>query len=106
MKKPSRAIPEDSDDLRPQYRFDYAASRPNTYAALLEGRAIAVVLDPEVAAGIPYVGVGEHCAPGCHECRAAAISPYSSWEDERAVEQPVAADEVRKGKAARPSPLN
>src|SRR3989442_14787875 len=53
MKKRSRAILEDSDDLRPDYRFAYAASRPNPYASLLKGRAIAVVLDPDVAAAFP-----------------------------------------------------
>src|SRR2546422_2777159 len=53
MKKRSKAILDDSDDLRPEYRFNYATSRPNPYAALLKGRAIAVVLDPEVAAVFP-----------------------------------------------------
>lgn len=53
MKKPSKAILEDSDNLRPEYRFDYGASRPNPYALPLKGRAIAVVLDPEVAAAFP-----------------------------------------------------
>jgi len=53
MKKQGRAIPERSDDLKPEYRFDYAASRPNPYAKLLKGRAIAVVLDPEVAVAFP-----------------------------------------------------
>jgi len=53
MKKQSRAISEASDDLKPEYRFDYAASRPNPYAASLKGRAIAVVLDPEVAERFP-----------------------------------------------------
>jgi hypothetical protein len=53
MKKRSRAVREESDDLRPEYRFDYAASRPNPYAAALRGRAIAVVLDPEVAQAFP-----------------------------------------------------
>ena len=53
MKKRSKALPEDSDDLRPEYRFDYATARPNPYAARLKGRAIAVVLDPEVAAAFP-----------------------------------------------------
>ena len=53
MKKRSRAVRKESDDLRPEYRFDYAASRPNPYAAALQGRAIAVVLDPEVAQAFP-----------------------------------------------------
>jgi hypothetical protein len=53
MRKRSRGIREDSDDLRPEYRFDYAVARPNPYAAALKGRAIAVVLEPEVAAAFP-----------------------------------------------------
>jgi hypothetical protein len=53
MRKRNRTILEDSDDLRPEYRFDYSASRPNPYAASLKGRTIAVVLDPEVAAAFP-----------------------------------------------------
>ena len=53
MKKRSSAIPGDCDDLKPEYRFDYAVARPNSYAPSLKGRAIAVVLDPEVAAAFP-----------------------------------------------------
>src|SRR5258705_6688735 len=53
MKKPSRTSAEASDDLRPEYRFDYATARPNPYAARLKGQAVAVVLDPEVAAAFP-----------------------------------------------------
>jgi len=53
MKKRSRAVREGSDELRPEYRFDYGASRPNPYAESLRGRAIAVVLDPEVAQAFP-----------------------------------------------------
>lgn len=36
-------------DLRPEYRFDYRRARPNRLAAQLPG-AVAVVLDPDVAA--------------------------------------------------------
>jgi uncharacterized DUF497 family protein len=48
MKKRSRAARGESDDLRPEYGFDYPASRPNPYAESLKGRAIAVVLDPRL----------------------------------------------------------
>lgn len=51
MKKPSRTSAEVSDDLRPEYRFDYTTARP--YAARLKGQAVAVVLEPEVAAAFP-----------------------------------------------------
>ena len=35
--------------LRAEYRFDYAKSRSNRFAARMEGGAVAVVLDPDVA---------------------------------------------------------
>lgn len=53
MRKPSKAISGESDDLRPEYRFDYSKARPNPYAARLKGKAVAVVLDAEVAAAFP-----------------------------------------------------
>jgi hypothetical protein len=37
------------DDLRKEYRFDYADARPNRFAAALKGRTTAVMLDPDVA---------------------------------------------------------
>ncbi len=37
------------DDMRREYRFDYRSARPNRFAAVLEGRTTAVVLDPDVA---------------------------------------------------------
>jgi hypothetical protein len=53
MKKPSRARSERSDELRPEYRFDYSKARPNPYAGRLTGMAVAVLLDAEVAAAFP-----------------------------------------------------
>ena len=53
MRKPSSAVSESSDELRPEYRFDYSKARPNPYAARLKGKAVAVVLDAEVAAVFP-----------------------------------------------------
>ncbi|HEX4952020.1 MAG TPA: hypothetical protein VF017_01310 [Thermoanaerobaculia bacterium] len=38
------------DDLRPEYRFDYSRAKPNRFAAQFEAGAVAVVLDPDVAA--------------------------------------------------------
>lgn len=50
MKKPeTRNGSQDRDDLRAEYSFDYSRARPNPYAGDLEGRAVAVVLDPDVA---------------------------------------------------------
>jgi hypothetical protein len=49
-KKVSRAKARTSrDDMRREYRFDYAKARPNRFAAILQGRTTAVVLDPDVA---------------------------------------------------------
>lgn len=53
MRKPRKAVPGDSDDLRSEYRFDYSKSRTNPYASRLKGKAVAVVLDAEVAAAFP-----------------------------------------------------
>jgi hypothetical protein len=53
MKKASSAVSQRADELRPEYRFDYTKARPNPYAARLKGKAVAVVLDAEVAAAFP-----------------------------------------------------
>ena len=49
-----------SDDLRPEYDFDYAKSRPNPYAARLRAAArhstndvVLVSLEPDVAKAFP-----------------------------------------------------
>lgn len=44
------AKPEAPDDLRDEYRLDYAQSRPNRFASRMSGTTVAVVLDPDVAA--------------------------------------------------------
>ena len=38
------------DDLRNEYDIDYSKSKPNRFATKLEKGAVAVVLDPDVAA--------------------------------------------------------
>lgn len=53
MKKPSSKKRDSTDDLRAEYDFDYSKARPNPYAARLRGRAVAVVLDPDVAEAFP-----------------------------------------------------
>lgn len=53
MKKTKKTSREHADDLRPEYAFDYSKARPNPYAARLKGRAVAVVLEPDVAAAFP-----------------------------------------------------
>ncbi len=39
-----------SDELRPEYDFDYGKAKPNRFAAGLKKGGRVVVLDPEVAA--------------------------------------------------------
>lgn len=39
-----------ADDLRPEYRFDYRKAKSNRFTAVMKEPAIAVVLDPDVAA--------------------------------------------------------
>jgi uncharacterized protein len=41
---------ERSYELRPEYRFDYSKAKPNRFAKRMSAEAIAVVLDPDVAA--------------------------------------------------------
>ena len=53
MKKASSKKRDSTDDLRAEYDFDYRKARPNPYAARLKGRAVAVVLDPDVAEAFP-----------------------------------------------------
>ena len=45
---PSRA--KSRDMMRAEYRFDYRKAKPNRFAARMSAGAIAVVLDPDVAA--------------------------------------------------------
>jgi hypothetical protein len=39
-----------SDDLRPEYQFDYRQAKPNRFAAGLSQGGRMIVLEPEVAA--------------------------------------------------------
>ena len=53
MKRASKTVRKTSDDLRPEYVFDYSKAKANPYAARLRGRVVAVVLEPDVAAAFP-----------------------------------------------------
>jgi hypothetical protein len=53
MKRASKTVRDSSDDLRPEYVFDYSKAKANPYAARLKGRTVAVVLEPDVAAAFP-----------------------------------------------------
>jgi hypothetical protein len=48
MKRTHRE-PKGTDELRPEYDFDYSKARPNRFAARMRGTALAVVLEPDVA---------------------------------------------------------
>jgi len=39
----------DSDDMRPEYRFDYSKARPNRFANRTRERVLVVMIDPDVA---------------------------------------------------------
>ena len=48
-KSTARTRKSRSRDLRKEYAFDYANSRPNRFAARMSGDVVAVVLEPDVA---------------------------------------------------------
>jgi hypothetical protein len=37
------------DDLRPEYRFDYAKAKPNRFASRVDAKRLVVALDADVA---------------------------------------------------------
>ena len=46
---PKTVRPKKNDELRNEYRFNYAKARPNRFAASTRGSVVAVVLDEDVA---------------------------------------------------------
>ena len=48
-KRATKAKPQRTDDLLPEYRFDYSKAKPNRFAAKTQPRTVAVLLDPDVA---------------------------------------------------------
>ena len=47
--KTSDAADSASDDLRPEYRFDYRKARPNRFAGRVDQERLVVTLDPDVS---------------------------------------------------------
>ena len=45
----SERRPKVSEELRPEYEFDYQTARPNRFAGRLDPDRCVVVLDPDVA---------------------------------------------------------
>ncbi len=39
----------ESDEMLPEYNFDYRKSRPNRYAAQMKSDSVLVVLEPDIA---------------------------------------------------------
>jgi hypothetical protein len=50
MKKTSSGKRAKGEEMRREYHFDYRKSRPNRFAPQMKGGAVAIVLDPDVAA--------------------------------------------------------
>ena len=46
----SKKLPATRDTLRKEYRFDYSRAKPNRFAERMSEGAVAVVLEPDVAA--------------------------------------------------------
>jgi hypothetical protein len=49
MKKTSRSKASGSKDMHTEYRFDYSKARPNRFARDARGKAVVVLLAPDVA---------------------------------------------------------
>jgi hypothetical protein len=49
MKKTSGDKRAKAEEMRREYHFDYRKSRPDRFAPEMKGRAVAIVLDPDVA---------------------------------------------------------
>jgi hypothetical protein len=45
----ARKAKGDTDELQPDYRFDYRKARPNRFAAKYQAGSRVVVLDPDIA---------------------------------------------------------
>jgi len=45
----SKLTSKESDDLLPEYKFDYSKGRPNRFAARIQQEDVTVALDPDVA---------------------------------------------------------
>jgi hypothetical protein len=46
---PAKTKTNRADELRPEYRFDYAKAKPNRFAGQVRKGSVAVLLDPDVA---------------------------------------------------------
>ena len=49
MKKTKISESAPSDDLRPEYRFDYEKAHPNRFAGRVDQSRLVITLDPDVS---------------------------------------------------------
>jgi hypothetical protein len=49
MKTTSTPEPEQGEDMRPEYSFDYGEARPNRFAGRIDKSQVVVMLDPDVS---------------------------------------------------------
>lgn len=45
----SKSTKKAPDEMKPEYRFDYSAAKPNRFAGRIRKGSVAVLLDPDVA---------------------------------------------------------
>jgi hypothetical protein len=48
-KSKTKSRTKESDQLKPEYRFNYAEAKPNRFAASIKKGSVAVLLEPDVA---------------------------------------------------------
>ena len=47
--KAPEVVLSDSDDLRPEYQFDYQKARPNRFVGRVDPKAVVITLEPDVS---------------------------------------------------------
>jgi hypothetical protein len=45
-----KSAPNEVNDMRPEYHFDYSKARPNRFASRIGKERVVVVLDPDISA--------------------------------------------------------
>jgi hypothetical protein len=48
-KSKTKSRTKESDQLKPEYHFDYAEAKPNRFSARIRKGSVAVLLEPDVA---------------------------------------------------------
>ena len=63
-KRPRRT----KDEMRGEYRFDHTKAKPNRFAGRIKNGAVAVILDPDVAAVFDSSDLMRFFAPSSPRC--------------------------------------